>query len=244
MYIGSDDPMRQILAPLTKRVAKKSGKGVSATAAIVAGSMMSAAVVPLTVFAQDEEEVVVEEIVVTGSRLNVNPNLTSANPVLSVDAEAINVRGIVNIENLTNSLPQITAQQTTAQSNGATGTAQLDLRGLGAVRTLSLIDGRRLPYGDSASSAVNIGMVPANLVERVDVVTGGNSAVYGSDAVTGVVNFILKDDFEGAEFDVQYGFQQSGNSRSSLEEVLVANEQPIPNSGTDGEEINLSLIHI
>ena len=241
MYIGSDDPMRQILAPLTKRVAKKSGKGVSATAAIVAGSMMSAAVVPLTVFAQDEEEVVVEEIVVTGSRLNVNPNLTSANPVLSVDAEAINVRGIVNIENLTNSLPQITAQQTTAQSNGATGTAQLDLRGLGAVRTLSLIDGRRLPYGDSASSAVNIGMVPANLVERVDVVTGGNSAVYGSDAVTGVVNFILKDDFEGAEFDVQYGFQQSGNSRSSLEEVLVANEQPIPNSGTDGEEINVSI---
>ena len=204
---------------------------------------MAAAVVPLTVFAaeEDEGERAIEEVVVTGSRLNVNPNLTSASPVLSISAEAINVRGIVNIENLTNSLPQITAAQSSTQSNAATGTAQLDLRGLGAERTLSLIDGRRLPYGDSASSAVNIDLVPANLVERIDVVTGGNSAVYGSDAVTGVVNFILKDDFEGAEFDVQYGFHQSGNNRSSLDEVLLANEQPSPGSTTDGEQITASI---
>lgn len=219
-----------------KTTKKASALTVAFAAAASAGFLTTAP----TVFAQDVTDI--QEVVVTGSRLNVNPNLTSASPVLSINAESIAARGIVNIENLTNSLPQITAQQTTAQSNGASGTAQLDLRGLGAVRTLSLIDGRRLPYGDSASSAVNIDLVPANLVERVDVVTGGNSAVYGSDAVTGVVNFILKRDFEGFEFDVQYGYQQSDNDRGSLEDVLVANQQPSPSKAIDGEEISASIM--
>jgi iron complex outermembrane receptor protein len=192
--------------------------------------------------ANNENELeAVELIQVTGSRLNTNPNLTSANPVLEISSEEIGARGIVNIEDLTNSLPQIIPGQTAEQSNGASGTAQLDLRGLGAVRTLSLIDGRRLPYGDSGSTAVNIDLVPTNLIERIEVLTGGSSAVYGSDAVSGVVNFILKDDFEGAEFDVQYGFAQSSNNRSSLEQVLVANEQPVPGSSIDGEEVSVSL---
>jgi len=199
---------------------------------VIAGTAFS------PVYAQDAGE---DEIIVTGSRLNVNPNLTAANPVLSVSSEEIAIRGIVNIEDLTNSLPQISAAQTSEQSNGATGTAQLDLRGLGAVRTLSLLDGRRLPYGDSASTAVNLDLIPTNLVERVEVLTGGSSAVYGSDAVSGVVNFILKDDFEGVELDVQYGFAQSGNNRSLFEEVLIANEQPVPGSVTDGEEITGSI---
>ena len=125
----------------------------------------------LPVYAQDSEEGEIEEVVVTGSRLNVNPNLTSANPVLAVGKEEIDARGIVSIEDLTNSLPQISAAQTAEQSNGATGTSQIDLRGLGAVRTLALIDGRRLPYGDSNSSAANIDLVPTQLVERIDVVT-------------------------------------------------------------------------
>ena len=143
---------------------------------------------------------------------------------------------------LTNSLPQISAAQTSEQSNGASGTAQLDLRGLGAQRTLSLIDGRRLPYGDSSSVAVNIDLVPTNLVERIEVLTGGSSAVYGSDAVAGVVNFILKDDFEGVELDVQYGFAQSGNSGNDIfKDVLTVSQVPIPGSVTDGEEITGSV---
>ena len=190
-------------------------------------------------FAQDNTG---EDVVVTtGTRLNVNPNLTAAQPVLSIDAGEIASRGVVNIEDLTNTLPQISAAQTADQSNGASGTAQLNLRGLGAQRTLTLIDGRRLPYGDSSSIAVNLDLVPSNLVERVDVLTGGASAVYGSDAVSGVVNFILKDDFEGFEADLQYGFAQSGNSRSAIEEVLIANEQPVPGSTTDGEEFSGSI---
>ncbi|MEE9311952.1 MAG: TonB-dependent receptor, partial [Planctomycetota bacterium] len=191
-------------------------------------------------YAQEAE--VSDEIIVTGSRLNVNPNLTSPQPVLSISSEEISSRGVVNIEDLTNSLPQISAAQTSEQSNGATGTSQLDLRGLGAQRTLSLIDGRRLPYGSSSSIAVNIDLVPTNLVERIEVLTGGSSAVYGSDAVAGVVNFILKDDFEGVELDLQYGFAQSSNSGNEMfEDVLRAAQVPIPGSVTDGEEVTGSV---
>ena len=189
-------------------------------------------------YAQDADE---DVIITTGTRLNVNPNLTAAQPVLSIDAGEISSRGVVNIEDLTNTLPQISAAQTSEQSNGASGTAQLDLRGLGAQRTLTLIDGRRLPYGDSSSIAVNLDLVPTNLVERIDVLTGGASAVYGSDAVSGVVNFILKDDFEGVEVDLQYGFAQSSNNNDLIEEVLIANAQPVPGSVTDGEEFTGSV---
>jgi outer membrane receptor protein involved in Fe transport len=180
-------------------------------------------------------------IIVTGSRLNVNPNLQSANPVLAVTSEEISIRGVVDVEDLTNALPQVSPAQTADQSNGASGTSQLDLRGLGAQRTLTLIDGRRLPYGDSSSIAVNLDLIPTNLVERVEVLTGGSSAVYGSDAVSGVVNFILKDDYEGVSFDVQYGFAQSSNGGTTFEEVLAAAEQPIPGSVTDGEEFSASV---
>lgn len=189
-------------------------------------------------YAQDADE---DEIIVTGSRLNVNPNLTSANPILSVSSEEIAIRGVVNIEDLTNSLPQITAAQASEVSNGASGTAQLDLRGLGAQRTLVLIDGRRLPYGDSSSIAANIDLVPTNLVERVEILTGGSSAVYGSDAVAGVANFVLKDDFEGVELDVQYGAAQSDNGREFFDDVLRAASQPVPDSSWDGEEVNGSV---
>ncbi|MDB2437959.1 TonB-dependent receptor [Hellea sp.] len=214
--------------------------------ALLVSSMLVAtamAFTPNTAFAQDSgfQERSDDEIIVTGSRLNVNPNLTSPQPILSISSAEISARGVVNIEDLTNTLPQISAAQTSEQANGATGTAQLDLRGLGAQRTLTLIDGRRLPYGDSASVAVNLDLVPTNLVERVEVLTGGSSAVYGSDAVSGVVNFILKDDFEGVELDAQYGFAQSSNNRGNLEEVLIANQQPVPGSTTDGEEYTGSV---
>lgn len=214
---------------------KMSTKSQLLLSAVSCGLIMAAT----PAFAQSSSDD--DVVVTTGTRLNVNPNLTAAQPVLSIDAGEIAARGVVNIEDLTNSLPQISAAQTSEQSNGASGTAQLDLRGLGPQRTLTLIDGRRLPYGDSASVAVNLDLVPTNLVERIDVLTGGASAVYGSDAVSGVVNFILKDDFEGVELDVQYGFAQSSNSNDLIEEVLIANEQPVPGSITDGEEITGSI---
>lgn len=209
---------------------------------LLMSTMLAASVMTLSSTAAQAQDADDEEIIVTGSRLNVNPNLTAAQPILSISSAEIAARGVVNIEDLTNSLPQISAAQTSEQSNGATGTSQLDLRGLGAQRTLSLIDGRRLPYGSSSSSAVNIDLVPTNLVERVEILTGGSSAVYGSDAVTGVVNFILKDDFEGAELDIQYGFAQSSNGSDDIfDDVLRAAQVDKPGSVTDGEEITGSV---
>jgi iron complex outermembrane receptor protein len=179
-------------------------------------------------------------IVVTGSRLNVNPNLEGAAPILSVTSEQIQSRGTTRIEDLTNQLPQVFAGQAGEVSNGASGTSTLNLRGLGAERTLVLIDGRRLPYGSSLFAPVNLDLVPTQLVERVDILTGGASAVYGSDAVGGVANFVLKRDYEGFELDVQGGFQQNGNAQDFFQNVLGAANISGPGSVVDGEEYSIT----
>lgn len=189
-----------------------------------------------TVHAQDDTD----EIIVTGSRLNVNPNLTAASPVLAISDEEIGIRGTVNIEDLTNNLPQVFAGQASEVSNGSSGTATLNLRGLGAVRTLTLIDGQRLPYGSSGISSPNLDLVPTNLVERVEVLTGGASAVYGSDALGGVANFILKDDFEGVEFDMQYGVNHNSNGLDVFDQTFANFGGTPTGSSWDGDEINIS----
>ncbi|MCA0910745.1 TonB-dependent receptor domain-containing protein [Qipengyuania gaetbuli] len=209
-----------------------------------AGSLSVAlAMVAAPAFAQDADvtdtaasEEAAPAIIVTGTRLNANPNLESAAPVLSVSSEQIQSTGTVRIEDLVNQLPQVFAGQAGEVSNGASGTATLDLRGLGSVRTLVLIDGRRLPYGSSQISSANLDLIPTQLIERVDILTGGASAVYGSDAVGGVANFILKRDFEGVELDFQGGFQQHGNDIDFWEGVLDSASQPKPGPIVDGAE--------
>jgi len=144
---------------------------------------LSLMTMPLAVLAQDqdvdEEEMLIEEVVVTGSRLQDNPNLASSTPVLSVSGEEAAVRGNVRVEDFVNIMPQVFAAEGGEVSNGALGTAQLDLRGLNPIRTLVLIDGFRLPYGSSQTSPANLDVIPMQLVERVDILTGGASAVYG-----------------------------------------------------------------
>lgn len=211
-----------------------------------AGSLAVAiAMTAAPAFAQDaddveaaSEEATDAPIIVTGTRLSVNPNIQGAAPVLSVSAEQIKAQGTVRIEDLTNQLPSVFAGQAGEVSNGSSGTATLNLRGLGASRTLVLIDGRRLPYGSSSISAANLDLIPTQLIERVDVLTGGASAVYGSDAVGGVANFILKSDFEGVELDFQGGFQQTGNKDAFFESVLNAGGQPLSSALTDGVEFS------
>jgi iron complex outermembrane recepter protein len=201
-----------------------------------------AATVAAPAFAQDEGDAANDDvIIVTGSRLTSNPNLAAANPVLSVTSEEIDLRGAVRIEDLVNILPQVFANQTGEVSNGASGTSTLNLRGLGSSRTLVLIDGRRLPYGSSITSSANLDLVPSQLVERVDILTGGASAVYGSDAVGGVANFILKRDFEGVELDVLGGISQNGNGVEPFDSVLAAGGQPVPGGSWDGEELSVAL---
>ena len=145
------------------------------------------------------------EIVVTGSRIR-SANLEATTPVTQVTAADVVTQGVTRIEDLVNQLPQAFAAQNVTVANGASGTATLNLRGLGSPRTLVLVDGRRMPYGGVTNSAADINQIPTQMIERVDILTGGASAVYGSDAVAGVVNFIMKKDFEGVEITSQYNF--------------------------------------
>src|ERR1700693_6137079 len=132
---------------------------------------------------------------VTGSRI-VSPNITSTSPVAQVTATDIKLEGITNVENLLNNLPQVFADFGGNLSNGATGTATVNLRNLGSSRTLVLINGRRLPAGSPTFYPTDLNQIPAPLIERVEILTGGASAIYGSDAVAGVVNFIMKENFQ------------------------------------------------
>src|SRR6478672_1066739 len=142
-------------------------------------------------------------IVVTGSRIP-QPNLTSVSPVTVVNSQEIRLSGATRAEDIVNALPQAFASQSGNLSNGSTGTATINLRNLGDQRTLVLVNGRRLVPGDPSSSAADINAIPATLIERVDVLTGGASSVYGADAVAGVVNFIMNTNFAGIRLDGQY----------------------------------------
>ncbi len=164
-----------------------------------------------------------EAIVVTGSRI-VSPNLSAIAPVTAISAQDIKLAGTAKTEDILNSLPQVFAAQSSTLSNGATGTATVDLRGLGTSRTLVLINGRRLMTGDpvSTSSAADLNFIPSSLVKRVDVLTGGASATYGADAVAGVVNFIMDTDFSGFRIDTNYSLYNHKNRNSVTPTILNA----------------------
>jgi len=195
---------------------------------LLASSMIcSAAVLGLAAtpaLAQDAEGEV-SEIVVTGTRIP-SPNLESVSPVTAIGAADIKAQGITRVEDMVNSLPQAFAAQGAALSNGSTGTATVNLRGLGATRTMVLIDGRRLMPGTpntlGPAYAADLNFIPSGLVERVDVLTGGASAVYGADAVAGVVNFIMQKNFEGVRIDTQYGIYNHKNDSPIADVVRTA----------------------
>jgi len=151
-----------------------------------------------------------DTIVVTGSRI-ARPELASASPVTVIGQADVKQFGTTRVEDLLNALPQVFAGQGGSISNGATGTATLDLRNLGPQRTLVLVNGRRLVPGDPRSPFADINIIPAALLKRVDVLTGGASSVYGADAVSGVVNFVMDTEFEGFKLDGQYSLYNHNN---------------------------------
>ena len=168
-------------------------------------SAVAATALPPSAVAQEDE---IEEVVVTGSRIQRDPNTIAAQPVQSLSAEDIQLSGEFSITDVINDVPALfssTTSENSIDSAFADGANILDLRGLGANRTLVLVDGRRHVAGNSGTAAVDVGSIPLQLIERVEVLTGGASAVYGADAVTGVVNFILKDDYEGFEINATRG---------------------------------------
>jgi outer membrane receptor protein involved in Fe transport len=196
--------------------------------------------------AQDQE---IEQIVVTGSRIP-QPNLEGTSPVSVIGSEDIKLQGVTTVEDMINTLPQAFAAQGANLANGATGTATVDLRNLGSNRTLVLMNGRRMPMGTPSGTATSVSpdlnQIPAPLIERVEVLTGGASAVYGSDAVAGVVNFIMNDNFEGVQFDVNYNFFNHQNDNKEMRELAKRPENsfvtPAPKwIGSDGETYEISL---
>jgi iron complex outermembrane recepter protein len=171
----------------------------------------------------------VQELVVTGSRIP-QKNLTSVSPVTTVNNQTVKLQGTTNVEDLINNLPQAFADFGQFESNGSTGTATIDLRGLGDKRTLVLIDGKRLMPGDPTLPVADINMIPPALIDRVEVLTGGASAVYGSDAVAGVVNFIMKHNYEGLQIDAEFSIGMHENDDQQVRTAATTGSTAVTGS--------------
>jgi outer membrane receptor protein involved in Fe transport len=183
-------------------------------------------------------------IVVTGSRIR-QPNLESIVPVTSVSGQEFFETGQTSVGDVLNELPQLRSTFSQANSTRFLGTAALnllDLRGLGTQRTLVLVNGRRHIASNILGNAVEVDVntIPTDLIERVDVVTGGNSAIYGSDAIAGVVNFILKDDFEGVQLRGQGGISKYGDAGNYYTSVLAGTNFA---DGKGNVAVNLEYAH-
>jgi iron complex outermembrane recepter protein len=194
----------------------------------------------------------VEEIVITGSRIAA-PNLSSTSPVQVVTENEIKHLGKTDMSDVLNTLPQVFQNSATDFSNTSNslstpgGLTTVNLRGLAPQRTLVLVDGRRLGSADANTGnpnpAPNLDQIPVQMIERVDVVTGGASAVYGSDAIAGVVNFIMRKNFEGVQIDAQYGFNQHDNSNGLVQGLAdTAGLAVADGDATDGENFSVSIM--
>lgn len=189
--------------------------GVLVSLPAVASAQTTPAPTPTpTATATDKEEP--ETVTVTGSRIG-RAALDSPAPITSVTADNLFDRGQINVGDALNDLPQLRSTFSQANSTrfiGTSGLSILDLRGLGTARTLVLVNGRRHVTSVPGTYQVDTNTIPPELLERVDVVTGGNSAVYGSDAIAGVVNFVLKKNFDGLRISGQGGVSQYGDRGS------------------------------
>lgn len=182
-----------------------------------------------------------DTITVTGTRIQ-SQTITSSSPVAEIQKEEFQLNGATRAEDLINQYPQLAATFDTFTNNGSLGYPTVDLRGLGAQRTLTLVNGFRLAPGAGESSDISI--IPAAIIKRVDLLTGGASAVYGSDAVAGVVNFVLDDEFEGVSLSTGYSAYQHNNDNSYIQGLEKARGFPAPNgdSGFGGASRNVDLV--
>jgi len=170
-----------------------------------------------------EEEGTAQPILVTGSRI-ARPTLQSAVPLTSVTIEDLTGTGELSLGDALNDLPSLRSTFSSGNSSrfiGTAGLSLLDLRGLGTDRTLVLVNGRRHVTSTPGDNGFDVNTVPTDLVERIDIVTGGNSAIYGSDAVAGVVNFIMKRDYDGVAVRAQGGISSRGDRGTYFASVLA-----------------------
>ncbi|MFQ3195133.1 MAG: iron complex outermembrane receptor protein [Colwellia sp.] len=213
------------------RIAMMFGAGAAATISVPAFS------------AEDAESVKsVERIEVTGSRIK-RVDMETSSPIQITSAEDIKVSGFTRVEDMLNTLPQIEASSTAFEANGASGTAGVDMRGLGSHRTLVLINGRRMAPGGSSNGAADLNAIPSALVKRVEVMTGGGSSTYGADAVAGVVNFVMDDDFEGLKIDLGGSGFQHNNDNKYIQDLMDQKgfEYEEGNTDIDGTSFSIDI---
>ena len=190
----------------------------------------AAAQAPATAANTAPAEAQADEVVVTGSRIT-RPEFAAPNPITSFNAAAIQESGNTNVTDFLLRVPALTGSRDVTQTAGGAGVSsgqfgiaglnELNLRNLGTNRTLVLVNGRRHVAGEPNTAAVDINSIPTDLIERVDVLTGAVSAVYGADGVTGVVNFILKRDFDGLSARAQLGVSQYGDAGNRFVSVIA-----------------------
>lgn len=210
--------------------------------ALLAGS---ASLVASPAFAQDQEsesdDTVLETIVVTGSRIQ-SQTVTASSPVVEIQREEFAYAGATRVDDLVNQYPQLTPAFDSQTNNPSTGYATVSLRNLGAQRTLTLVNNRRLPPGPTGELR-DISIIPAALISRVDILTGGASAVYGSDAIAGVVNFVLDTEFEGFSVGGGYSAYQHKNDNEYMQGLQRARGFTFEtgDSGFDGISRNVDL---
>lgn len=190
----------------------------------------AAAQAPATADAASPAEAQGSEVVVTGSRI-ARPEFAAPNPIASFNSAAIQQSGNTNLTTFLQRTPALSGSRDVTQTSGGNGVSsgqfgiaglnELNLRNLGTNRTLVLVNGRRHVAGEANTAAVDVNSIPTDLVERVDVLTGAVSAVYGADGVTGVVNFILKHDFQGLSARAQLGVSQYGDAANRFVSVIA-----------------------
>ncbi len=170
-----------------------------------------------------------DEVIVTGSRI-ARRDFSAPSPIMTVEAQAFENSSTVSIESVLNQFPQFVPDGTQFDNGNiepsafeSPGISSVNLRGLGSSRNLVLVDGRRLQPAN-ATLTVDVGTIPTAAVRSVEAITGGASSVYGADAISGVVNFILRDDFEGVDFDVQTGITQEGDGAETRFSVLFGGD--------------------
>lgn len=197
-----------------------------------------------TVYAQQvqAEGQPIQRVEVTGSRIP-TLHVEGTSPVTVVGAQEIKMDGVRSVENMLNNLPQVFADQGASISNGASGTATVNLRNLGADRTLVLVNGRRLPAGSPQNTAADLNQIPAPLIKRVEVLTGGAGAVYGSDAVAGVVNFIMNDRFKGVQLELNHSFYNHQQNGGPVADAIKRRNFALPGDITaDGKITDANLL--
>ena len=197
---------------------QKNSKLASAIRLVLMGGAIASVIALPTVNAEEQENSTIERIEVTGSKIKRIGEL-SPTPITVISGADMMDMGITNVADILNKLPSSTVGISPETSNNtifSNGLNQTNLRGLGSDRTLVLVNGRRFVAGSNGSSAVDLNTIPTAMVSRIEVITGGASAVYGSDAIAGVINIITRKDVEGVELDASYIQPEQRDRKSTV----------------------------